>query len=295
MDSSFGVEILVLQLAFQILVNGLISGSTYVLVALGFTMIFGIMRILNFAHGEFYMLGAYAVYVLTQYGLNYFAALLLGAVIVGAIGVLIQRTLFRWVVGREVNGLIVALGVSISLQALALIIFGSVERAVLRPVRGALDLGLATIPYDRLLVGSAAFAIMLLFYFFLTFTRIGLAMRAVAQDEKIAAAQGVRPGFIQAAAFDLGTLLAGLAGGLMAPIYTLNPTIGALPMGKAFVIVVLGGLGSIPGAVVGGLLLGIAESLFATLIDGTVAAMLVFALVVLVILVRPQGLLRRSL
>ena len=253
------------------------------------------MRVLNFAHGEFYMMGAYGVYVLTQYGLGYFPALLIGAIIVGAFGVVMERLIFRWVIGREVNGLIVALGLSVVLKALALIIFGPVELAVTRPVHGTLDLGSVSIPYDRLLVGGCAFGIMLLFYFFLTFTRVGLAMRAVAQDEKIAAIQGVRPSFIHAAAFGLGCLLAGLAGGLMAPIYTVNPTIGELPMGKAFVIVILGGLGSIPGAVVGGLLLGIAESFFSTLIDGTVSAMLVFALVVLVIIVRPQGLMGRSL
>jgi branched-chain amino acid transport system permease protein len=283
-----------LNLALQIIVNGLVSGSTYVLVALGFTLIFGIMRVLNFAHGELYMMGCYAVYIYASAGLNYFAALVLGAITVGLLGVLFERTLFRWVIGREVNGLIVALGLSVALRALALIIFGPDEIAVPRPVSGSFRFGGIFVPYDRVLVCGLALAIMLLFYFFLTYTRLGLAMRAVAQDERIASAQGVRPAVIYAAAFGLGSLLAGLAGGLMAPIYTVDPTIGESAMSKAFIIVVLGGLGSIPGAVVGGLLLGLTESLFSTLIDGTVAAMLVFVLVVVVILVRPEGLLRRT-
>ena len=130
---------------------------------------------------------------------------------------------------------------------------------------------------------------MAIFYLFLHHTRMGLAMRAIAQDEKIASLQGITPSYIHAGAFGLGCILAGLAGGLMAPIYTVSPTMGEMPMLKAFVVVILGGLGSIPGAVLGGILLGFIESLFSTLIDSTVATMIVFALVVIVISWRPQG------
>ena len=279
-----------LQFGSQIVFNGLMSGLVYVLVALGFTMIFGIMRVVNFAHGEFYMIAAYVLYIVcTIGGFNYFAGLLLGALIAGLAGVVIERTLFRPFIGREINGMIIAIAVSLCLRAIALILFGPEELAVQRPIQGSLLIGRFALTYDRLLIGLSALIIMAIFYLFLHHTRMGLAMRAIAQDEKIASLQGITPSYIHAGAFGLGCILAGLAGGLMAPIYTVSPTMGEMPMLKAFVVVILGGLGSIPGAVLGGILLGFIESLFSTLIDSTVATMIVFALVVIVISWRPQG------
>ena len=279
-----------LQFSSQIIFNGLMSGLVYVLVALGFTMIFGIMRVVNFAHGEFYMIAAYVLYLAcTLGGLNYFAGLLLGAVIAGAVGVVVERSLFRPFHGREINGMIIAIAVSLCFRAIALILFGPEELAVPRPIQGSLLIGGVALTYDRLLIGASAVVIMSIFYLFLHHTRMGLAMRAVAQDEKIASLQGIAPSYIHASAFGVGCVLAGLAGGLMAPIYTVSPTMGEMPMLKAFVVVILGGLGSIPGAVIGGILLGFVESLFSTLINSTVAAMIVFALVVVVISWRPHG------
>lgn len=284
-----------LQLLIQILTNGLMMGLVYIMMALGFTLIFGIMRIVNFAHGEFYMLGAIAVmFLFSTLGINYFVAVILAALIVAVIGVLIERLLLRQFVGRELNGMIMTLAIAITLQAGATIIFGPHEMSIPRPVSGVTNVAGILIPNDRMLVGVVAIVILVLFYLFLRFARAGLAMRAVAQDWEAAALQGIRPQRIYLLSFGIGCALAGLAGALMAPIYTVSPFIGEVPMLKAFIVVILGGLGSLPGAVVGGLLLGVVEAGVATFINTTVATMVSFALVVVILLFRPAGLMGQS-
>jgi len=279
------------QFILQIIANGLLSGMVYILMALGFTLIFGIMRIVNFAHGELYMVGASLVLVLYAHnGMNYFVAVLLAALITAGLGALIERFLFRPFVNTELNGMIMSLGIAISLQAAALIVMGPQWQAMERPVSGALDFGGLVVPYDRLFVGGVALAIIALFYLFLTRSRTGLAMQAVAQDAETASLMGVRIGSVSALAFAIAAGLAAAAGGLMAPIYSVAPYMGEMPMLKAFVVVVLGGLGSIPGAVVGGLVIGLVESAFASAMHSTAALIASFALVVLVVLVRPRGL-----
>jgi branched-chain amino acid transport system permease protein len=280
-----------IQYASQIVVNGLAISAVYILVALGFTLIFGIMRVVNFAHGEFYMLGAYAVYFFAQrLHINYLSSVLLAGLVTGAVGLLAERLLMRRLAGREINGMIVALGLSICMQAGALIVMGPDEVTVGRPVAGSLALGSVFIPYDRLLVSGLVAVLLVVFYLFMIFTPLGLSMRAVAQDQAMAKLYGIRPDRVYSAAFGIATCLAGLAGALIAPIYTINPTMGTGPMMKAFVIVVLGGLGSIPGAVAGGLLLGFLESFFSTILNSTYAAIIVFSAVILGLSVRPNGL-----
>jgi branched-chain amino acid transport system permease protein len=283
------------MLIAQILTNGLMSGLVYVLMALGFTLIFGIMRIVNFAHGELYMVGAFIVLLLFgTLGLNYYLTVVLAAVGTGLLGAVLERLFLKPFVGRELNGMIMALGIAITLQAVVNIASGPEEKSVPRPVSGVLDLGVAVIPYDRLMVGAATIVLLGCFWAFFQFTRWGLAMRAVALDAEVAALQGVQPRLIHPLAFGIGSMLAGAAGALMAPIYTVFPYMGELPMLKAFIVVILGGLGSIPGAVIGGLLLGIVESVFATLYNSTIATMAAFVMVMLILLVRPRGLMGRG-
>jgi branched-chain amino acid transport system permease protein len=283
-----------LQLAAQIVVNGLASALVYILMALGFTLIFGIMRVVNFAHGELYMLAAFLVYVLVgTLGWNYYLVVLLAGAIVGLFGALFERVLLRPFIGRELNGMIMTLAVSITLQAAAFILFGSEEQSVARPVAGVIHLGNTVIPWDRLVVGLITLMILGVFYLFMRFTKLGLAMRAVVQDEEIASICGVRSRIIHPLAFGIGAMLAGFAGALMAPIYTIYPYMGAQPMMKAFIVVILGGLGSIPGAVLGGIVLGLSESISATLINSTSAAMISFGIVVLILLIKPTGFLGR--
>lgn len=279
----------------QIIVNGFLAGMIYVIMALGFTLIFGIMRIVNFAHGEFYMLGAVFVLVLFgNMGWPFFAAVAAGGIASAILGMVLERALFRRIVGDEMAGMIMSLAVGIVLQSLVLIIFGPSEQSVSRPFAGTWALGGAVVPWDRTIVSLCALAILALFYVFLKFSRVGLAMQAVAQDRDTASLMGIESGLIYSAAFGAACLLAGLAGGLMAPIYTIGPYMGEQPMLKAFVVVILGGLGSLPGAVLGGLLIGLSESVLSTQLDATAALIASFAIVLLVVITRPAGLMGRS-
>jgi branched-chain amino acid transport system permease protein len=283
-----------LALSLQIVLNGLTTGLVYVLMALGFTLIFGIMRVVNFAHGELYMIGAFAVVVLSEsLSWPHLPTILGSVVLVGLLGAVLERVLFSRVIGNEFNCMILTLAVSICLQSLALIVFGPDEIGAPRPITGVVHVGPAVIPADRLFVGAMAVVLLVAFYLFLNKTRVGLMMRAVAQDADMAALHGVRPKLIHTVAFAVGSMLAGAAGALMAPVYTVFPYMGELPMMKAFIVVVLGGLGSLSGAVIGGLMLGIVESAFATMLGSTAAALVAFAVVVATIAVRPEGLMGR--
>lgn len=278
----------------QIVVNGLLSGLTYVIMALGFTLIFGIMKIVNFAHGEFYMLGAVTVLVLFGHmGLPFFVAVTLAGLATAAFGLVCERLLFRRLAGEELPGMITSLAVSIILQSAVLLVFGPAEQSVPRPFTGTWSVAGAVVPWDRTVVAIGAFVILIAFYCFMTVSRLGLAMRAVALSPETASLMGVESGVMYAASFSIGSLLAGLAGALMAPVYTIGPAMGSAPMLRAFVVVILGGLGSIPGAVLGGLLLGVCESALATTLDSTLAQIASFVIVLGVLIVRPTGLLGR--
>lgn len=280
----------------QMIVNGVLAGFIYVIMALGFTMVFGIMRVVNFAHGEFYMIGALTVLVLFGgMGWPFFAAAAAGGVCSAAIGVVAERVLYRPLVGDELPCMIMSLAVSIILQSLALIFFGPAEQTVPRPVSGTWSMAGAVVPWDRTMVALSAMVILGAFYAFMKYSRVGLAMRAVAQDRETASLMGVESGLIYSAAFGIACILAGLAGGLMAPIYTVGPYMGELPTLKAFVVVILGGLGSIPGAVLGGMLIGLSESVLSTLLDSTAALIASFAIVLMIVIIRPNGLLGRSI
>lgn len=279
----------------QMIVNGLLAGLIYVIMALGFTLIFGIMRIVNFAHGEFYMLGAVAVlFLFGRLGWGYFPAVVVGGLLSAALGMIAERTLFRQLAGQELPGMIMSLALAIILQSLALLIFGPAEQTVARPFTGTWHLFDAVVPWDRTVVAFGAIVILGIFWLFLKSSRLGLAMQAVAQDPETSSLMGVESGAVYSAAYGIACLLAGLAGGLMAPIYTIGPYMGEATMLKAFVVVIIGGLGSIPGAVLGGLLIGLSESILSTLMDSTAALIASFSVVLMVVLVRPTGLLGRS-
>ena len=279
----------------QMIVNGLLAGLIYVIMALGFTLIFGIMRIVNFAHGEFYMIGAVAVlFLFGRLGIDYFLAVIAGGLFSAALGMVIERVLFRRLAGQELPGMIMSLAVAIILQSVVLMVFGPAEQTVTRPFTGTWQAAGAMIPWDRTIVALGAIVILGIFYLFLKFSRLGLAMQAVAQDPETSSLMGVESGVVYSAAYGIACLLAGLAGALMAPVYTIGPYMGETTMLKAFVVVIIGGLGSIPGAVLGGLLIGLSESILSTLMDSTAALIASFTVVLVVVLIRPTGLLGRT-
>jgi branched-chain amino acid transport system permease protein len=204
----------------QILVNGLTSGAFYVLMALGFTMIFGIMRLVNFAHGEFYMLGAFVVYHLYgQLGLNFFLALAAAAVSVGLLGAVVERVIFVPLRARELSMLMSALGLQIALQGAMAVAEGVEGLPLAAPVRGVYRSSWLVFPYERLLVVGVAVVVLAAFYAFIRWSRVGQALRAVAQDSEAALMQGIPVNRIYTLAFAIGCALAAIAGGVIGPVF----------------------------------------------------------------------------
>lgn len=276
----------------QAVLNGLVIGAMYMLMAVGFTLVFGIMRVVNFAHGEFYMLGAFtAFFTYVYWEIPFVICLAIAALIIGILGMLIERALIQPFRSDEMSGMIATLAISVIIQNGAVLLWGPVPRAMPDIVTGTLAVGPFSFPWSRLVVITAAALIFAAFWVFMQRTRMGRAMRAVAQDTETALLQGIRVNYVYPLAFGISVALAVLAGALMGPVFSVSPFVGLTPMLKAFVVVILGGLGSVPGAVVGGLMLGMIESFTATIFGSLVADILQLLLVILILLVRPSGLL----
>ncbi len=279
----------------QFLVVAGLSSATYMLTALGFTLIFGIMRLVNFAHGEFLLIGAYTVFVAQSVlGLDYLVALPLAAVVAGGFGILSERLLFRRFVGDETGGMITALALAITIKGAVTIIWGVDSQPIDRPFSGSLQVAGVFIPKDQLFAAVAALIMVAVTWWLLKHTKLGLAMRAVAQSPEVAQLQGITPWKIYPVAFAMGCALAGLAGALAAPIYGAEPNMGEAALMKAFIVVVLGGLGSIPGALIAAVLLATIEAGISILFNATIAALVSFFAVIVVLLVRPAGILGRT-
>lgn len=274
----------------QVFINGLMLGLTYVLIASGFSLIYGIMRLLNFAHGEFYMLGAFATYLLSEHlGLDYFTALILSMIIIAVLGMLVYRFFFRPFRDQHDPSLVIALGIAMLIGGLALLIFGEKDKSVSPVFSGVIQILGATLSVERMVVIFSAILLMTALTLFIKFSKTGQAMRAVAQDREAAALQGIGVDSTFMLCMGISSALAGAAGALLAPLFFVNPFLGMHAVLKALVVVVIGGLGSIPGAIAGGLLLGFVES-FGNTFLGDITEMLGFVMVMLVLLFRPQGL-----
>lgn len=279
----------------QVIINGVTLGTNYILMALGFTLIFGVLRIVNFAHGEFYMLGAFFVLTaIVQFEVNYLLAVIIAVLVIGLLGYLTEEVIFRRFRDKELEGMIIALGLSILLQNLGLVAWGPYDLSIPPVFTGVLKIGTLFYPMERLMVVLLSFLLMAGFYLFLKKTRLGLAIQAIAQDTEIARVQGMRINRLYPLAFAVGTGLAAAAGAVIGPLFQLNPWMGIMPQVKAFIVVILGGIGSIPGAFLGGLILGVAESFVSTYASKALADLLGFILVIGILLFRPSGLFGRS-
>jgi branched-chain amino acid transport system permease protein len=275
----------------QTLANGLMLAMLYMLVAAGLALIFSIMHIVNFAHGELYMLGAFVVYYFFgQWGVNYFLALLASMVLVGLLGALLERFLFYRLQAAHLSQVILSLGLMILLQGAATVAFGADFKSVASPFSGVWRWGDVSLAKERLLIIPFSMGLICLLFAFVKWTRMGRAMRAVAQDPEAASLQGISPVRISALAFGIGAALAAAAGGLIVPLFYLTPFIGGSTIMKAFVVIALGGMGSITGVVAGALILGIVDSLATTLFGSTAATLAAFGVLILVLLIRPKGL-----
>lgn len=279
----------------QALANGLIVGLLYLLMAIGFTLVFGVMRIVNFAHGEFYMLGAFGAYLcVTQWEMPFLAAVLVTFVLALAFGWIIEALVLKSFRDDELNGMIATIGIAMILQNVALMLFGPDPQSMPAVAEGVVMLGPVVMPMSRLYVVVFSTVVLAALYVFLMHTRTGRALRAVVQDMEIASAQGIHSRIIYPLGFAVGIALAAVAGALMAPVFSVSPFIGVTPAFKAFIVVILGGLGSIPGAALASLLLGVTESMASTFISTTIADMMIFALVFLMLIFRPTGLMGRE-
>jgi len=279
------------SLFVQSAVIGLSIGSIYILMALGLTLMFGMMHIINFAHGAVYMLGAFVIYyVFFQWGAPYFAAFLVAMVLLGAFGYLVERGIYRPIKGGIEPTLVALLALSTFLEAAGYPVFGQLDKHVPPVFEGIRNVLGVMISVERLMIIPIAAALVLGLYLFITKTKIGAAMRAIEQDKEAAALQGVNVHVINGLAFAIGFALAAASGALIAPIFKLDPMMGDQPLLKAFIIIILGGLGSIPGAILGGLMLGLIDSTVATALGAEPAFLLSFVFIILLLLFRPAGL-----
>lgn len=278
-------------LLVQSAIIGVSIGSIYILMALGLTLMFGMMHIINFAHGAVYMLGAFVIYyVFFQSGVPYFAAFLLAMVLLGAFGYVIERGIYRPIKGGIEPTLVALLALTTFLQAAGYPVFGQLDKHVPPVFAGTRNILGVTVSVERLMIIPIAGALVVGLYLFINKTRLGGAMRAIEQDKEAAALQGVNVDRINGLAFGVGFALAAAAGALMAPIFKLDPMMGEQPLLKAFIIIILGGLGSIPGAILGGLMLGLIDSIVATALGAEPAFLLSFVFIILVLLFKPTGL-----
>ncbi|MGQ9369582.1 branched-chain amino acid ABC transporter permease [Azospirillum sp. ST 5-10] len=282
-----------MDLFLQFLTNGLVMGVFYALSALGLTLIFGLMRVVNFAHGEFYMLGGVAGWFFTTHlGLDFFTGLVVVATVMAGFGWLVDRVLIERVRGQgEEPGILLTIGLSIFLVNVVLLVVGPAPMKVAGAIaEGPVFLGPVVATKLRLLDVGVGIALIVAAHLIIQKTRLGQAMRATFQDPMAASLAGIRTGHVYAATFALGCTLAALSGMLLASIYSAQASVGGLISLKSFVVVILGGMGSFAGAIAGGLLLGIAEAMWGGYVATGMVDVIGFILVILILLFRPQGL-----
>jgi branched-chain amino acid transport system permease protein len=283
---------LTLALLAQSILNGLAAGWIYVLVALGLTLVFGIMRIVQFAHGEIYMLGAYCSYFLIKiFGFSFLEALFLTTIAIGLLGIVLERFFFRPFRDRFEPSIIVAVSLMIFLQTTAVVGFGTDTKSMGGIIPGVLRVSGVTLSWDRLLVMAVGIILVVALFLIIQNTKMGQAMVAVAQDPHAAALQGIDVNRISAVAMALGCALAAIAGSLMGSIFSTSPFMGTSAITKGIAVIILGGLGSIPGAIAGGIILGLIDGLVPPLLSPTMAGIVSFGVIIIVLLFRPQGLL----
>jgi branched-chain amino acid transport system permease protein len=275
------------------LIWGVAIGCIYMLLATGLNVIFGVMKLVNFAHGQFLMISAYLTWTLSvAVGLNAYVAILVSMAIVSGLGVVIERFTFRRVLGTEkLNEIFVSLGLIYIFENVALLIWGDQAQQIKSPFYGvSLSFPGISITYDRIVVVVVVVAVLVGFGLLLGKTKIGLAMRATSQINRTAMLMGINVERIYMITFALGSALAAVAGGLYGIIFSFDSQTGAMPTIIAFAIIILGGLGSIRGAIVGGLLYGITEQLATLFLGGIWSSAVAFALLIVVLIIRPNGL-----
>lgn len=283
---------------WQQIVNGLMVGAVYGAIGMGFSLVYGVMSIINLAHGSLIMIGSYIAFTAfsSSWHLDPFLSVPLAAAVLFVIGYLTQRYLINRVIRHGLAmTMVLTFGLDMVLINLALLLWSASYQAVNPSYMGSgLHLGPVMIPYGRLAVLVAALGITFLLYLFLNHTRIGNAIRATALQPEAAQLAGVEIEHIYALTCGVGSALAGAAGALLSTVFPLNPFMGAPFLGKAFTVAVLGGLGDVTGSVIGGLVLGVAEGLGVALLGTQYQQAVAFFVLIVILIIRPQGLLGRK-
>ena len=281
----------------QIIANGLYLGAQYALIALGLTLIFALMNVLNFAHGQLYVLGGFVTYTLyAKAGFPYPIALLMAGLTLALVGGLLEKYLFRPVIKkshREESTMLLAAGVAFLLDAIILLRVGEKQRGVPKIIEGVFNWDFRIImPYDRIVIGCVAICSVALFIGYMQYSKTGRAMRALAQDKIAAQLMGVDVDRYQMIGFALAAMLAGLVGGLLVSITGINLGMGGPTSIKAFLMVMIGGAGVVSGAIAGGFILGMMESIGLSVFSsyGDVTYLMIFASLMVFLAIRPQGL-----
>jgi len=283
----------------QFLINGLVQGSIYALVALGYTMVYGIIKLINFAHGEFYMIGAFIGYfTITYFHFPLLIALPVAMLLSGLAAVIVEKLVYKPIrhAGR-VAALITALGVSLFFQYAGQNILGADPKAFPQAMPElTFEFGEVYITTTQIMIMASTFVLMVLLWWLVGHTKIGKAMRATSFNKDAAALMGINTDRIISFTFFVGAMLAGAAGVLVGMYYnTVEPMMGLIPGLKAFVAAVLGGIGNIPGAVIGGLVLGVVENLVVGFWESTYRDAVSFSILIFILLVKPAGLLGKNI
>ena len=274
------------------LVWGVAIGCIYILLATGLNIIFGVMKLVNFAHGQLLMIGAFLTWTISvSAGVNAYVAILISMVAVAALGVVVERLTFRRVLGTDkLNEIFVSLGLIYIFENAAVLLWGTNSKQIVSPLYGlSLNLPGISITYDRIVAVFVVIASLIAFGFLIKKTKIGLAMRATSQISSAAMLMGINVEKIYMFTFAIGAALAAVAGGLYGIIFSFDYQVGAMPTIIAFAIIILGGLGSIKGAIIGGLLYGITEQLATLFLGGIWGSAVAFALLIVVLIIRPTG------
>jgi len=272
-------------------VNGIVTGMILALVASGLTLIFGIMDVVNFAHGELFMLGAYAGVVVISTTGNFWAALILASMIVALIGAGMQIVTLRPLIGRDpLNTILVTFGFSLILQNYALWQFGPVARRIPEPITGYFDLFYLQYPWYRILIAVLSAAIIGGFWLFLKYSKFGVWIRATTQDRVMAQAMGIPVPWVLTGVFALGAAMAAASGVLFAPLVGVNHTMGLDWVLKAFIVVVVGGMGNLVGSVAAAIFVSLLEAYASIWVSPAQAVIVSFIVLILTLLFRPTGL-----
>ena len=280
------------------LIGGLGLGSVYAIIALGYSMVYGIAKMLNFAHGDVIMVGAFVAYfALSSFGLPTIVALILSVVACTVLGIVVEKLAYKPLRGASsLSVLITAIGVSYFLQNAAMLMWGTDTKIFPTILEGTLTIGELSIPYLTLLTILSCIVIMVVLTMFINKTKTGRAMRACSEDKGAASLMGINVNQIISITFAIGSGLAAIAAVLLCATYpSVYPTLGSMPGIKAFTAAVFGGIGSIPGAFIGGILLGIIEILGKAYISSQLSDAIVFAVLIIVLLVKPTGILGKPI